>query len=203
MKDKRVLPPTYLLVAIVLSLALHFLLPVYKLVPMPWNLLGILPLAAGIALNLSADQAFHQAQTTVKPFDESAALLTTGVFRTWLAMGERDAALRLAACLFLVVMALLGVLLMPMARRPRCASRAPSGQLSRRMRPRKAPSAALTRSMSSSLNWAIWSTQSLNWNGYRSLTSHSGMHSVMKSMRCSKIRPWGRPSTSRREKPRS
>lgn len=81
MKEKKVLPPTYLLVAIVLTLALHFLLPLYKLVPMPWNLLGILPLAAGIALNLSADKAFHQAQTTVKPFEESAALLTTGVFR--------------------------------------------------------------------------------------------------------------------------
>jgi iron(III) transport system permease protein len=32
--------------------------------------------------------------------------LTTGVFRTWLAMGEKAAALKLAACLFLVVMAL-------------------------------------------------------------------------------------------------
>lgn len=32
--------------------------------------------------------------------------LTTGVFRTWLAMGEREAALKLAGCLFLVVLAL-------------------------------------------------------------------------------------------------
>lgn len=32
--------------------------------------------------------------------------LTTGVFRTWLAMGEKAAALKLAACLFLVVMVL-------------------------------------------------------------------------------------------------
>ena len=81
MKDKKVLPPTYLLVAIVLMLALHFLLPVYKIVPTPWNLLGILPLVCGIALNLIADKAFHQVQTTVKPFEESTALLTTGVFR--------------------------------------------------------------------------------------------------------------------------
>ena len=81
MKDKKVLPPTYLLVAIVLTLVLHFLLPVYKIVPVPWNLLGILPLAGGIALNLITDRAFHQAQTTVKPFEESTALITTGVFR--------------------------------------------------------------------------------------------------------------------------
>ena len=81
MKDKKVLPPTYLLVAIVLVLVLHLLLPVYKFVPVPWNILGIVPLACGIALNLVADRAFHQAQTTVKPFEESAALITSGVFR--------------------------------------------------------------------------------------------------------------------------
>ena len=81
MEDKKVLPPTYLLVAIVLMLALHFLLPVYKIVPMPWNVLGVIPLACGIALNLVADRAFHQAQTTVKPFEQSAALITSGVFR--------------------------------------------------------------------------------------------------------------------------
>jgi protein-S-isoprenylcysteine O-methyltransferase Ste14 len=77
----KVLPPTYLLVALVLILVLHFTLPVFKIVPMPWNLLGIVPLALGIALNLVADKAFHQAQTTVKPFEESTALVTTGVFR--------------------------------------------------------------------------------------------------------------------------
>jgi protein-S-isoprenylcysteine O-methyltransferase Ste14 len=80
-KDKTVLPPTYLLVAIVLMLALHFLLPVYKIVPIPWNILGVIPLACGIALNLVADRAFHQAQTTVKPFEQSTALITTGAFR--------------------------------------------------------------------------------------------------------------------------
>jgi len=80
-KDKKVLPPTYLLVAIVLMLVLHFLLPVYKIIPIPWNTFGIVPLACGIALNLVADRAFHQAQTTVKPFEESSALITTGVFR--------------------------------------------------------------------------------------------------------------------------
>lgn len=60
---------------------LHLLIPLVKFVPPLWNLLGILPLACGIALNLLADRAFHQAETTVKPFETSSALLTTGVFR--------------------------------------------------------------------------------------------------------------------------
>ena len=75
------MPPTYLLIAIVLVLAIHFVFPGIKIVPVPWNPLGIVPLAFGIALNLIADKAFHQAETTVKPFEESSALLTTGVFQ--------------------------------------------------------------------------------------------------------------------------
>ena len=81
MKGKKVLPPTYLLVSIVIMLALRFLLPVPKIIPTPWNVLGIVPLACGIALNLAADKAFREVGTTVKPFEESAALLTSGVFR--------------------------------------------------------------------------------------------------------------------------
>ena len=81
MKETKVLPPTYLLVAIVAMLALHFLLPAIKIVPGPWNIFGVVPLACGIALNLVADKAFREAVTTVKPFQESTALITTGVFR--------------------------------------------------------------------------------------------------------------------------
>jgi protein-S-isoprenylcysteine O-methyltransferase Ste14 len=80
MAEKRVLPPTYLLVAIVAAIALHFLLPMAKVIPTPWNLVGLIPLGCGIALNLIADRAFNQAQTTVKPFEESTVLVTDGAF---------------------------------------------------------------------------------------------------------------------------
>lgn len=46
----------------------------------PWNLVGLIPLAAGVALNLLADAAFKKAHTTVKPFQKSSALITKGVF---------------------------------------------------------------------------------------------------------------------------
>ena len=42
---------------------------------------GILPVAVGVAFNLAADAAFHKAGTTVKPFEESSALVTDGVYR--------------------------------------------------------------------------------------------------------------------------
>lgn len=78
---KRVLPPTCFQVAIVTILLFHFLAPLRQLFSYPWNLLGLFPLAIGIVLNLVADAAFKKAQTTVKPFETSTALITTGVFR--------------------------------------------------------------------------------------------------------------------------
>ncbi len=78
---RKVLPPTYFLTAIVLACAFHFLLPVRQLVVFPWNLAGLVPLVMGIALNLMADKSFKVSGTTVKPFEESSALITGGVFR--------------------------------------------------------------------------------------------------------------------------
>ena len=77
----RLLPPTILLLAILLMLGLHFLLPLCRIVPWPWRLLGILPLTLGVILNLSADRAFKHVDTTVKPFEKSQSLVTTGPFR--------------------------------------------------------------------------------------------------------------------------
>jgi len=81
MSGPKALPPVYLFVAIVAMVALHFMAPVWKYVPSPWNLVGIVPLALGIALNLVAANAFRVRETTIKPFEESTALVTSGAFR--------------------------------------------------------------------------------------------------------------------------
>jgi protein-S-isoprenylcysteine O-methyltransferase Ste14 len=81
MNSQKLLPTHYLLFAILIMVALHFLFPGAIIVPLSWNLLGLAPLAGGIAINLMADSAFHKAGTTVKPFQESTALITDGVFR--------------------------------------------------------------------------------------------------------------------------
>lgn len=80
MKTKRVLPPVYFFISIVAMALLNFFGPVYGFARYPWNLLGLVPLGIGIALNLIADAAFKKEQTTVKPFEISTALITTGVF---------------------------------------------------------------------------------------------------------------------------
>ncbi len=81
MTSKRPLPPTYLLAFIVIMIALRFLLPIAMIIPVPWTLFGVVPLVAGILVNLAADKAFTRANTTVKPFEESAVLITDGAFR--------------------------------------------------------------------------------------------------------------------------
>jgi protein-S-isoprenylcysteine O-methyltransferase Ste14 len=81
MTSKRVLPPTYLWAAMIVMVALHFVFPAKRIIPFPWDLLGLIPLALGIAINIVADKAFREAKTTVKPFQESAALITGGVYR--------------------------------------------------------------------------------------------------------------------------
>jgi protein-S-isoprenylcysteine O-methyltransferase Ste14 len=81
MKNKTILPPTYLFAAIVLMVVLHFLFPGAKIIAFPWNLLGIIPAALGIGMNLITDKAFKKVGTTVKPYKESTTLITNGMFR--------------------------------------------------------------------------------------------------------------------------
>ena len=79
MKNK-LLPPTYLLIAILTMIGLHFFLPLGRVMPVPWNLVGLVPVLLGIVINVFADKALHLAGTTVKPFLESTALVTQGVY---------------------------------------------------------------------------------------------------------------------------
>lgn len=81
MNIKNILPPTYLLIAIVSMVALHFLAPLASLIPFPWNMLGLIPFALGVGINMLADNAFKRANTTVKPYETSTTLITDGVFR--------------------------------------------------------------------------------------------------------------------------
>jgi protein-S-isoprenylcysteine O-methyltransferase Ste14 len=81
MKSKQIFPPTYLLASIIATLLLHLFLPIARIIPAPWNLLGIVILIAGAAVNVLADNLFHQVRTTVRPFEESTTLVTTGLYR--------------------------------------------------------------------------------------------------------------------------
>lgn len=77
---RNMLPPRLFVGAIVLMLVAHLLVPVRALLAFPWSMTGLLPMLAGLYLNIAADRQFKEAQTTVKPFEESTRLMTDGVF---------------------------------------------------------------------------------------------------------------------------
>ncbi|MBD3287974.1 DUF1295 domain-containing protein, partial [candidate division KSB1 bacterium] len=81
MKLLRIDPPYYLYIAVVLMILFHFFIPLKHFLNFPTTLLSVLPLAAGISLNLLADSSFQKNDTTVKPTLTSSKLVTDGVFR--------------------------------------------------------------------------------------------------------------------------
>ena len=77
---KKILPPTYFLMAPVGMILLHFLWPLGRYLSFPLTLLGLVPLLIGVLLNLVADREFKRHATTVKPFEQSSALVTAFPF---------------------------------------------------------------------------------------------------------------------------
>ena len=80
MKKKKILPPTTFWISLMLSIGLHFILPIKKFITAPYNYTGILLIFGGILLNLWADYLFKNKKTTVKPFEKSSCLIEEGPF---------------------------------------------------------------------------------------------------------------------------
>jgi len=81
MKQKKVLPPTYLFIALVAMAALHFVLPLGKVIPWPYHFVGVLPLVIGSVINVWSSNLFTKYETTVKPFERAEGLVMEGPFR--------------------------------------------------------------------------------------------------------------------------
>jgi protein-S-isoprenylcysteine O-methyltransferase Ste14 len=81
MKLQKIMPPTYLLILIILSVGLHFALPLAEITSWPIKLLGIIILAVGAFLSCWVDAIFKKEKTTIKPFQKSTKLITWGPFR--------------------------------------------------------------------------------------------------------------------------
>ena len=78
---QRVVPPIWLLLALLTSGVLHHLLPIAQLLEPPATWLGLAPLAVGVVLTSKGFGAFRRAGTPVVPFRRSTALVTWGVYR--------------------------------------------------------------------------------------------------------------------------
>jgi protein-S-isoprenylcysteine O-methyltransferase Ste14 len=79
----RVPPPILMLIGAALMWGLCRWLPIAHWIDRPWNRLGMIPAAIGLAIAVAAFTRFRQAHTTVNPRDPGKAtqLVTDGVFR--------------------------------------------------------------------------------------------------------------------------
>jgi protein-S-isoprenylcysteine O-methyltransferase Ste14 len=71
MKKRESLPPTHFLICLLLAIALHFVLPIKKLIHSPYNYAGVLLIGIGIWLNIWTDHLFKIKNTIVKPFKKT------------------------------------------------------------------------------------------------------------------------------------
>src|SRR6266850_2864932 len=78
---RRVLPPVYFLAAFIAMGLLHRFLPGAQILAGPVRFLGLPVLVAGLSLVLWAAGLFRRAGTTIRPFEESTALVVDGPYR--------------------------------------------------------------------------------------------------------------------------
>jgi protein-S-isoprenylcysteine O-methyltransferase Ste14 len=79
-RKRKILPPVYLLLTLAAMLALHFTLPIVRLIHAPYSFAGWLLVVAGLAISMIASGAFRRAGTPVVPFERSTVLVTGGLF---------------------------------------------------------------------------------------------------------------------------
>jgi protein-S-isoprenylcysteine O-methyltransferase Ste14 len=78
---RRIIPPGWLLLALLSQWGLHHWLPIAQVLRPPLSGCGTVFLGAGIGLAFSGVSAFRRARTSVIPFERSTALVTGGVYR--------------------------------------------------------------------------------------------------------------------------
>lgn len=80
-QKRRIVPPVWVLLTLLASVALHRWLPLWQLVRARWTYVGAVLIVLGVVLGGPAVLAFRRAQTPLVPFERSTALVTSGPFR--------------------------------------------------------------------------------------------------------------------------
>ena len=75
------MPPVYFLFTVLLIAALHWFLPIAKLIDAPLSYIGLLITGSGFIIVVIPARAFQTHATTIRPFEESDVLVTDGFYR--------------------------------------------------------------------------------------------------------------------------
>jgi protein-S-isoprenylcysteine O-methyltransferase Ste14 len=80
-QKRKILPPVWLLLTLAAMAALHYLLPLARLIAPPVSYSGAGLIIIGIGIAAVSALSFSRAGTPVIPFEPSTALVTGGLFR--------------------------------------------------------------------------------------------------------------------------
>ena len=79
-KPRRVLPPVFLLAALIAMEVLHTFAPGTRLIWPPYTYLGWIPFAVGVIVAVAVKRRFDRACTPIKPYEVSEHLVTDDLF---------------------------------------------------------------------------------------------------------------------------
>lgn len=80
-KNRKIMPPTYFVSLLVLSIVLNLIFPFKKLVTPPYSYFGIAFIILGIVMNIWSDSLFKKIKTTIKPHEMPTSLVMSGPFK--------------------------------------------------------------------------------------------------------------------------
>jgi len=80
-RKRKIVPPVYLLIALVLMWLLQRYVPVYQYIQAPWVYAGIILVFFGIVMAAVSAGMFVKADTGLEPFEEATTLVTGGFYR--------------------------------------------------------------------------------------------------------------------------
>ena len=78
---KKIMPPTYLMVLLILLIGAHLIIPVKKIIFPPYSYLGWILVAIGVFLNLWVDFKFKKKGTTIKSYNLPSKFITSGAYK--------------------------------------------------------------------------------------------------------------------------
>lgn len=79
-QKRKIVPPVYLLLTLILMGSFHFFMPIAFIIPAPVSYAGAVFVVLGIAVACTAAWRFRKAGTPVMPFEPSTALVTGGMY---------------------------------------------------------------------------------------------------------------------------
>jgi protein-S-isoprenylcysteine O-methyltransferase Ste14 len=80
-QKRKIVPPIYLLFTLLAMAALHFGVPVARIIHAPYTYAGAVLIVLGISITATAARGFARAGTPIIPFEPSTALVTSGLYR--------------------------------------------------------------------------------------------------------------------------